>query len=128
MMFFLLHQLIVSDFLNVLTGAGYNAGTMASGENRSSNDNCCHLQVIGQASDEDPAFMKSSKHAIDLIGTFDNHGICTYIPGSNISANNKVDSPPPLELSLRRYPSGSVNQFPDEKHKLNHSDASAFTR
>ncbi|XP_019195113.1 PREDICTED: two-component response regulator-like APRR5 [Ipomoea nil] len=93
-----------------------------------SNDNCCHLQVIGQASGEDPATMNSSKRAIDLIGTFDNHGICTYVSGSNISPNNKVDSPPPLELSLTRYPSGSVNQFPDEKHKLNHSDASAFTR
>nr|GLL38849.1 two-component response regulator-like APRR5 [Ipomoea trifida] len=109
-------------------GTGYNAATVASGEDRSSNENCCHLQVIGQASDEDPVIMNSCKRAIDLIGTFDNHGICTYVSGSNISANNKVDSPPPLELSLTRYPSGSVNQFPDEKHKLNHSDASAFTR
>nr|GMC96461.1 two-component response regulator-like APRR5 [Ipomoea batatas]GME09636.1 two-component response regulator-like APRR5 [Ipomoea batatas] len=34
---------------------------------------------------------------------------------------DKVESLPPLDLSLTRYPSGSMN-------RLNHSDASAFTR
>ncbi|VFR03092.1 unnamed protein product [Cuscuta campestris] len=74
------------------------------------------------------ARMASSKQAMSLIGSFDNYTKCNYVSGSNVGENKVASSSPPLELSLKRYPSGSVNQFPDEKHRLKHSDVSAFTR
>ncbi|XP_073045119.1 two-component response regulator-like APRR5 [Primulina eburnea] len=71
----------------------------------------------------------SSTEAIDLIGAFGN-----YIKGdfgcyASTSSANKFDILPVLDLSLRRSnPSGSVNQLNDEKQRLNHSDASAFSK
>ncbi|KAK6118508.1 hypothetical protein DH2020_047775 [Rehmannia glutinosa] len=71
----------------------------------------------------------SSREAIDLIGAFDNYLKGTFeSPVSNASAN-KFDVSPPLDLSLRRsHPSCSVNQVNDLNARLNHSDASAFSR
>lgn len=89
-----------------------NQVEVASGEDRSSYE----------------ARMASSKQAMSLIGSFDNYTKCNYISGSTVGENKVASSSPPLELSLKRYPSGSVNQFPDEKHRLKHSDVSAFTR
>lgn len=67
--------------------------------------------------------------AIDLIGAFGN--CCKGnldSPASNASTN-KFDIFPQLDLSLRRsHPSGSVNQVYDETRRINHSDASAFSR
>lgn len=71
----------------------------------------------------------SSKEAIDLIGAFDNHVKSTF--GTSLSNVNTsmFDILPLLDLSLRRsQPSGSVNLANDEMPKMNHSDASPFSR
>ncbi|GFP88750.1 two-component response regulator-like aprr5 [Phtheirospermum japonicum] len=74
-------------------------------------------------------FEKSSREAIDLIGNFDNFKGTFGSSDSNVSAN-KFDVLPFLDLSLRRpNQSGLVNQVNnDERPRLNHSDASAFSR
>ncbi|KAL1544421.1 two-component response regulator-like APRR5 [Salvia divinorum] len=64
--------------------------------------------------------------AIDLIGTFDNHLKGTLATAASISSVSKFDILPMLDLSLRR--SRLVSQVNDERHRLNHSDASAFSR
>ncbi|GER46746.1 pseudo-response regulator 5 [Striga asiatica] len=72
---------------------------------------------------------KPCNEAIDLIGAFDNHlkGNLGSLP-PNVSAN-KFDILPLLDLSLRRpLYNGSVNRANDERSRLNHSDASAFSR
>ncbi|KAL3630751.1 hypothetical protein CASFOL_023735 [Castilleja foliolosa] len=71
----------------------------------------------------------SSREAIDLIGNFDNFKGTFGSSDSNVSAN-KFDALPFLDLSLRRpHMSGLVNQVnDDEQPRLNHSDASAFSR
>ncbi|XAR52146.1 hypothetical protein NMG60_11020067 [Bertholletia excelsa] len=87
-----------------------------------------HGNITKEAFDGKLVFVSSSREAIDLIGTFDNYPKCTYI-ASGSNCPNKNDSSPILDLSLKRStPSGSVNQFSDERHTLNHSDASAFSR
>ncbi|GFP93704.1 two-component response regulator-like aprr5 [Phtheirospermum japonicum] len=76
-----------------------------------------------------PSDENSSREAIDLIGPFDNYLKGTFeVPVANASMD-KFNSLPPLDLSLRRSnPSCSVNQVNDETRRLNHSDASAFSR
>ncbi|KAL3650598.1 hypothetical protein CASFOL_007001 [Castilleja foliolosa] len=71
----------------------------------------------------------SSREAIDLIGPFDNYLKGTFgVPITN-AGTNKFDILPPLDLSLRKSnPSYSVDQVNDETRRLNHSDASAFSR
>ncbi|XP_051121782.1 two-component response regulator-like APRR5 isoform X2 [Andrographis paniculata] len=72
----------------------------------------------------------SSRKVIDLIGNFESQlkGGTIESPASNASTN-KFDILPQLDLSLRRsHPSSSVNQVNDETRRLNHSDASAFSR
>lgn len=82
---------------------------------------------VDQASDEDPAHIKSCKQGIDLIGAFDDYLKCNDLNSSSNTSPNKVDSAPALDLSLTRsYPSSMLNLFAD-KHRLNHSDGSAFT-
>lgn len=100
---------------------------MTTGEDINSDDNWGHVRTIDQTSDENPGPL--TKQAIDLIGAFDNYLKCNFkSSGSNVRTN-KADSSTQLDLSLTRpHPSGSVNQFTNEKHRLNHSDASAFTR
>ncbi|KAL1565483.1 two-component response regulator-like APRR5 isoform X4 [Salvia divinorum] len=82
------------------------------------------VNVNGQSSMNNPV-----REAIDLIGAFSN--CCKgplASPASNTSTN-KFDILPLLDLSLRgSHPSGSVNQENDETHRINHSDASAFSR
>ncbi|CAA0824719.1 pseudo-response regulator 5 [Striga hermonthica] len=72
---------------------------------------------------------KPCSEAIDLIGAFDNHLKGNF--GSlnpNVSAN-KFDILPLLDLSLRRpLHNGSANRANNDLSKLNHSDASAFSR
>ena len=71
----------------------------------------------------------SAREAIDLIGAFDNYLKCTDGSIGSNAGTNKFDLLPQLDLSLRRsLPSVSVNQIADERHRLNHSDASAFSR
>lgn len=73
--------------------------------------------------------VEPSSGAIDLIGTFDNGPKDTYGFSSLNDGMNKFEFPQQLELSLRRfYPSSSKNQGIDERHALNHSNASAFSR
>ncbi|XP_019179827.1 PREDICTED: two-component response regulator-like APRR5 [Ipomoea nil] len=83
------------------------------------------LPIVDQASDED---IKSCEQGIDLIGAFDDYLNCNHINPSSNTSPNKVDSAAPeLDLSLTRtHPSSMLNQFVD-KHRLNHSDGSAFT-
>ncbi|OIT04716.1 PREDICTED: two-component response regulator-like APRR9 [Nicotiana attenuata] len=105
-----------------------DANTMTRGEDTSSDDNWGHVRTIDQTSDENPGPL--TKQAIDLIGAFDNYLKCNFkSSGSNVRTNKADSSSPQLDLSLTRpHQSGSVNQFTNEKQRLNHSDASAFTR
>ncbi|KAG6436355.1 hypothetical protein SASPL_101251 [Salvia splendens] len=66
------------------------------------------------------------REAIDLIGTFDSHLKGTLAIAASISSANKLDILPMLDLSLRR--SHLVSQVNDDRQRLNHSDASAFSR
>ncbi|XP_073123960.1 two-component response regulator-like APRR5 [Henckelia pumila] len=71
----------------------------------------------------------SSTEAIDLIGAFGNYMKGDFGCYASNSSANKFDILPVLDLSLRRSnPSGSVNQLNNENQRLNHSDASAFSR
>lgn len=71
----------------------------------------------------------SSREAIDLIGVFDNSQKCTYGKSCSNNDTKKSDSIPQLDLSLRRsHPSSPENQVADERHTLNHSNGSAFSR
>ncbi|KAG5617368.1 hypothetical protein H5410_017192 [Solanum commersonii] len=104
-----------------------DANAMTRGEDINSDDNWGHRHKIGQTSDEHLG--PRTKQAIDLIGAFDNYLKCNSKSSGSDTRINKGDSSPLLDLSLTRsYPSGSVNQFTNEKRRLNHSDASAFTR
>ncbi|PWA97128.1 CCT domain, CheY-like superfamily [Artemisia annua] len=71
----------------------------------------------------------TSREAIDLIGSFDSYPKASYKSSLNYGTT-KVDHPSPmLDLSLRRcHPSSSVNQFSDDRHRVKHSDVSAFSR
>ncbi|XXG43386.1 hypothetical protein AAC387_Pa01g3434 [Persea americana] len=88
--------------------------------------------------------VEPSREVIDLIGTIENQLHCSYwrsddnivrgnfsddtkyLPGK-IENMCKLSSSLPLDLSLRRFePSG--NQEIAERHTLNHSNASAFSR
>lgn len=96
-----------------------NRGTTQR-EDKNSSDGLEQDNVTCQNSDNVPEHC--SREAIDLLGNFGTFA------ASNVSAN-KFDISPLLDLSLRRsHPSGSVNQVNDEPHRLNHSDASAFSR
>ncbi|KAJ6686347.1 TWO-COMPONENT RESPONSE REGULATOR-LIKE APRR3 ISOFORM X1 [Salix purpurea] len=58
----------------------------------------------------DDVLGETSSGAIDLIGTFNNRPKHTYTHSSLQDVTNKFESPPLLELSLRRlYPSSSKN-------------------
>ncbi|XP_009605296.1 two-component response regulator-like APRR5 [Nicotiana tomentosiformis] len=104
-----------------------DANTMTRGEDINCDDNWGHVRTIDQTSDENPVPL--TKQAIDLIGAFDNYLKCNFKSSCSNVRTNKADSSTQLDLSLTRpHPSGSVNQFTNEKHRLNHSDASAFTR
>lgn len=63
------------------------------------------------------------REAIDLIGTFDNQLKGNLGTSASISSASKFDILPMLDLSLRRS-----HQANDERPRLNHSDASAFSR
>uniref|UniRef100_A0A5B7AAQ9 Putative two-component response regulator-like APRR5 isoform X1 n=2 Tax=Davidia involucrata TaxID=16924 RepID=A0A5B7AAQ9_DAVIN len=88
-----------------------------------------NANIISEACDNNQALGNSSREAIDLIGAFDNYPICSYRGSASNNGMNRFDSSPLLDLSLRRsHPSSSVDQVTDERHVLNHSDASAFSR
>ncbi|KAL1550644.1 two-component response regulator-like APRR5 isoform X1 [Salvia divinorum] len=82
------------------------------------------VNVTGQSSENNHV-----REAIDLIGAFRNCCKGTLATPASNTSTNKFDILPMLDLSLRRsHPSGSVNQVNDETHRINHSDASAFSR
>lgn len=119
------NRLIVSE--NEARAPITDANAMTRGKDINCDDNWGHGRTIGQTSDEHPG--PPTKQAIDLIGAFDNYLKCNLKSSGSDTRLNKGDSSPLLDLSLTRsHPSGSVNQFTNEKHRLNHSDASAFTR
>ncbi|GAA0164390.1 winged helix/forkhead transcription factor [Lithospermum erythrorhizon] len=97
-------------------------------EDENVNDQWKQRNFVSQPPDSH-ACASPSREAIDLIGAFNNYLKCSYgSPTPNIGTTN-IDSSPLLDLSLRRSnPSGSVNQGLDERPRLNHSDASAFSR
>ncbi|XP_047963515.1 two-component response regulator-like APRR5 isoform X2 [Salvia hispanica] len=82
------------------------------------------VNVTGQGSENNHV-----REAIDLIGAFSNCCKGTLASPASNTSTNKFDILPLLDLSLRRsHPSGSVNQVNDETRRINHSDASAFSR
>ncbi|KAL7254407.1 hypothetical protein ACSBR1_008739 [Camellia fascicularis] len=126
--------------------AGKDANAMTQGEDVAAQSQRDHANIFSEACDNNHVPVNSSKEVIDLIGTFDNYTKCSYRSSGSNNGTNKVDSPL-LDLSLRRphphplrqpyphphphphpHPSGFVNQVSDERHTLNHSDASAFSR
>lgn len=71
---------------------------------------------------------ESSTGAIDLIDSFDKQPMGTSAISSLSDGANKLEFSPQLELSLRRPCSRSTkSQGTNEKHILNHSDASPFS-
>ncbi|KAK4436178.1 Two-component response regulator-like APRR5 [Sesamum alatum] len=106
-----------------------NFATTRPGQGQNSDAGWEKVNVIEQNAENNHVPENSSREAIDLIGAFDNYLKGTFgSPASNASTN-KFDILPLLDLSLRRsHPSGSVNQVNDETRRLNHSDASAFSR
>ncbi|KAL5859438.1 hypothetical protein ACOSQ3_000746 [Xanthoceras sorbifolium] len=73
--------------------------------------------------------IEPASRAIDLIGTFNNHPTSTERQCIFNDGMNKFEFAPQLELSLRKvFPSCSKDQGTDERHTLNHSTASAFSR
>ncbi|CAL5364630.1 unnamed protein product [Camellia sinensis] len=122
--------------------AGKDANTMTQGEDVAPQSQRDHANIFSEACDNNHVPVNYSKEVIDLIGTFDNYTKCSYRSSGSNNGTNKVDSQL-LDLSLRRphphplrqpyphphpHPSGFVNQVSDERHILNHSDASAFSR
>ncbi|KAL0340923.1 UNVERIFIED_CONTAM: Two-component response regulator-like APRR5 [Sesamum radiatum] len=112
--------------LEAMAGRDANIATTRPGQGKNSDAGYEKVNVIGQNSENNHV---PSREAIDLIGAFDNYLKGTFgSPASNASTN-KFDILPLLDLSLRRsHPNGSVNQVNDETRRLNHSDASAFSR
>ncbi|KAG4957358.1 hypothetical protein JHK85_043738 [Glycine max] len=82
--------------------------------------------ISGEAHDNHYAQINSSKEAIDFIGSFLTHPICT-LKNSTINCTGKFDLSPQLDLSLRRSrPISFENELTEERHTLMHSNASAF--
>ncbi|XP_038683130.1 two-component response regulator-like APRR3 [Tripterygium wilfordii] len=71
---------------------------------------------------------ETSHGVIDLIGTFDDRMKCNYEQFNDDDGINRIETAPHLELSLRRFCSTSSIEVPIERHILNHSIASAFSR
>ncbi|KAL8551132.1 hypothetical protein ACS0TY_000276 [Phlomoides rotata] len=88
------------------------------------------IKVIGENVENNHSLENSSKEAIDLIGTFDNHIKSTFGTSESNVNTSMFDILPLLDLSLRRSPpSGSMNLVnDDERPRMNHSDASPFSR
>ena len=84
-----------------------------------------HSEVCG-----DNAVLGSSfREAIDLIGAFDNSQRCSYGNSCSNNGTRKSNSIPQLDLTLRRsHPSSPQMQVADERHTLNRSNGSAFSR
>ncbi|KAI3457936.1 hypothetical protein Pfo_014599 [Paulownia fortunei] len=98
-------------------------------EEKNSDDGWEQVNTVSQDVEYNHVLENSPREAIDLIGAFDNHLKGTFRSSSSNVSSNKFDILPLLDLSLRRsHPSGSVNQVNDERPRLNHSDASAFSR
>ncbi|KAF5733388.1 pseudo-response regulator 9 [Tripterygium wilfordii] len=85
--------------------------------NTHSEVNCCNDDIV-----------ETSSGAIDLIGTFDDRKKCKYEQFNNDDDINGIETAPHLELSLRRFCPTSSKEGPSERHILNHSVASAFSR
>lgn len=83
-------------------------------------ENCEHMQEESGPIDIVPEIFL--REAIDLIGTFDNHFKGSFATSAPASSASKFDILPMLDLSLRR------SHHTDERTRLNHSDASAFSR
>lgn len=105
--------------------ANVDAGRAITQEDKKSDG----IETIGGNVENNHSLENSSKKAIDLIGAFDNHLKSTF--GTSLSNVNTsmLDILPLLDLSLRRsQPIGSVNLLNDERPRMNHSDASPFSR
>ncbi|KAL0304490.1 UNVERIFIED_CONTAM: Two-component response regulator-like APRR5 [Sesamum radiatum] len=106
-----------------------NANYAITREEKNSDDGPEEVNATVQVSEKNNVLDNSSKEAIDLIGAFDSHLKGTFGSAPSNFSTNKFDNLPQLDLSLKRYqPSGHVTQVNDERHRLNHSGASAFSR
>uniref|UniRef100_A0A5B7AU83 Putative two-component response regulator-like APRR9 isoform X2 n=1 Tax=Davidia involucrata TaxID=16924 RepID=A0A5B7AU83_DAVIN len=86
-----------------------------------------NANITGEIHCHTDKLVEPSNHAIDLIGKFENRPTDTYGCSSANDGTQKFSFAPQLELSLRRW-SCSKNEGMDERHTLNHSNASAFSR
>ncbi|KAF8379819.1 hypothetical protein HHK36_029268 [Tetracentron sinense] len=109
---------------------GHNcAKQMTRGEDVSPKSLREDANISSETHDNNNEAGEPSAEAIDLIGTFDIPPKRTYGHSSSNDGTNKFGSSLPLELSLRRsHPSSGEIQGTDERHTLNHSIASAFSR
>ncbi|KAL3846066.1 hypothetical protein ACJIZ3_003469 [Penstemon smallii] len=111
--------------------AGESHAITRGGQVMNTQDDSEQVNVTGQISEKNRLLENSSREAIDLIGAFDNNFLKGTIRSSPSNfSTNKFDIFPHLDLSLKRsdHPSSSENQVNDERRRLNHSDASAFSR
>lgn len=107
--------------LQTVASIDANYGTTRGHDKNSSWE---QVNATGQTSDNNQV-----REAIDLIGALSNYCKGNLDSPASNTSTNKFDIFPMLDLSLRRsHPSGSVNQVNDETRRLNHSDASAFSR
>ncbi|KAK6135154.1 hypothetical protein DH2020_031102 [Rehmannia glutinosa] len=106
-----------------------NADYEMTREDKNSNDGWEKVNAFEPKVENTHVFENSSREAIDLIGAFDNHVKGTFGSSALNVSTNKFEIFPLLDLSLRRpHPSGSEDQVNDERPRLNHSDASPFSR
>lgn len=104
-----------------------NSEVLMLKEDMPADSQCEHANVFDY--DNNIVKDKSSREAIDLIGTFNNYPECNHRSLDSTYGLNKLDSSFLLELSLNlSHPRGSRNQVMDDGHILKQSEASAFSR
>ncbi|GMH17326.1 hypothetical protein Nepgr_019167 [Nepenthes gracilis] len=99
---------------------GSNKGRMTRNESSGSDQQRDTANITSQRQPESPL------DAIDLIGRIDDHQNCTLVHSSLKDVRNWPDCSSQLGLSLKRI-HDLQNQGMNENHKLNHSNASAFS-
>lgn len=108
-----------------------NSDVLMLKEDRAADSQCEHANVPTETFDYDNNIVqdKSSREAIDLIGTFNNYPECNHRSLDSTYGLDKLDSSFLLELSLNlSHPRGSRNQVMEDGHMLKQSEASAFSR
>ncbi|KAK6926091.1 Signal transduction response regulator, receiver domain [Dillenia turbinata] len=85
--------------------------------------------VSNEARENNNPLLDSCREAMDLFGSSNNEVKRSYGGSGSDTPVCSLDSPPYLDLSLRRFQySHADNLASHQRQKLNHSDASAFSR